>query len=278
VRFWGVRGSVPVARPTRFGGNTPCVELTGSDGTRLILDAGTGIRELGAAGVDADGSAHILLTHLHLDHTTGLLFYPPFFDSRAEIVVWGPPPQRPGLQERLARYLSAPLSPIEIRDMAARVSFRVPPPEGFSVGSLHVDATQILHRGPTLGYCVSEGERSVCYLPDHEPVLGGPLDRIGTEWISGHSLAEGASLLIHDGQYTDDEYRDHVGWGHSGVSHALEFARRAAADRLVLFHHDPARDDDGLDAVERFARERWERDGRDPADVALAREGDVYEA
>jgi phosphoribosyl 1,2-cyclic phosphodiesterase len=273
VTFWGVRGSVPVAGATRFGGNTPCVEVTAEDGTRVILDAGTGIRELGAAGVDTDGAVQILLTHLHLDHIMGLLFFPLFFDPQAEVVVFGPPPDEPDLQQRLARYLSAPLSPIEIREMAAKVSFRTAPAEGWWVGPLHIEAAPVLHRGPTLGYCISEGEQSVCYIPDHEPALGGELDTVDTEWISGHNLAHGTSLLIHDGQFTDDEYAAHLGWGHSSVSDALTFARRTSADRVVLFHHEPTRDDAGLDALETSARDCWESLGGTAGDVELAREG-----
>ena len=273
VRFWGVRGSVPVAGATRYGGNTPCIEVTAADGSRVIVDAGTGIRELGAAGVDGDGPVHILLTHLHLDHIMGLLFFPLFFDPQAELIVSGPPPEQPDLQERLARYLSAPLSPIEIREMAAKVSFRTAPAEGWWVGPLHIEAAPVLHRGPTLGYCISEGEQSVCYIPDHEPALGGELDTVDTEWISGHNLAHGTSLLIHDGQFTDDEYAAHLGWGHSSVSDALTFARRTSADRVVLFHHEPTRDDAGLDALETSARDCWESLGGTAGDVELAREG-----
>jgi phosphoribosyl 1,2-cyclic phosphodiesterase len=273
VRFWGVRGSVPVAGATRFGGNTPCVEVTAADGSRVILDAGTGIRELGAAGVDGDGPVHILLTHLHLDHIMGLLFFPLFFDPQAEVIVSGPPPEQPDLQERLARYLSAPLSPIEIREMAASVTFRAAPAGGWSVGSLHVEAAPVLHRGPTLGYCVTEGDNSVCYIPDHEPALGGALDTVGAEWISGHDLAHGTSLLIHDGQFADAEYPARLGWGHSTVSDALTFAHRVSAERVVLFHHEPARDDDGLDALEHFARDRWDSLGGTAEEVELAREG-----
>jgi phosphoribosyl 1,2-cyclic phosphodiesterase len=277
VTFWGVRGSVPVAGPSRFGGNTPCVEVTAEDGTRVILDAGTGIRELGAAGVKVDRAVQILLTHLHLDHIMGLLFFPLFFDPEAEIVVFGPPPEEPDLQRRLARYLSAPLSPIEIREMAARVSFRTVPAEGWWVGPLHIEAAPVLHRGPTLGYCISEDEQSVCYIPDHEPALGGQLDTVDAEWISGHKLAHGTSLLIHDGQFTDEEYPAHLGWGHSSVSDALTFASRASADRVALFHHEPTRDDAGLDALEASARDRWESLEGSAGGVELAREGQTIQ-
>ena len=111
-------------------------------------------------------------------------------------------------------------------------------------------AASVTHRGPTLGYRITEGDASVCYIPDHEPALGAHARRRDEpEWISGYDLAHGATLLIHDCQYTDAEYPDHVGWGHSRLSDALTFARRVEAERLLLFHHDPLHSDDFLDAL-----------------------------
>jgi phosphoribosyl 1,2-cyclic phosphodiesterase len=124
--FWGVRGSVPVPGPAteRFGGNTSCVQVSAANGAQVVLDAGTGIRELGVAIAGRSRRLHILLTHLHLDHIQGLMFFAPFFDPRAEITVWGPPAAGRELRKRLARYISNPLSPIEIGDLPAQVSFR----------------------------------------------------------------------------------------------------------------------------------------------------------
>src|SRR4051812_37636754 len=116
VRFWGVRGSVPVpnGRMLRYGGNTSCVEVTVADGTQIVLDAGTGIRELGARTAPTQ-PVQLLLTHLHLDHIQGLLFFAPLFEPSNEITVYGPPVPGPNLDQRLARYLSAPLSPVDLR-------------------------------------------------------------------------------------------------------------------------------------------------------------------
>ena len=273
VELLGVRGSVPVPGEStaRYGGNTACVRTTLSDGTTLILDAGTGIRALDVR--PESGEIHILVTHLHLDHIQGLLFFAPFFDSEAEIVVWGPPPETPPLRDMLARYLSSPLSPIEIRELPARVSFRAFPLEGCSIGSATVQAARVLHRGVTLGYRIDDGAASVCYLPDHEPALGKPLASAEDQWISGLALARDASLLIHDGQFSDEAYSAHVGWGHSSVSDALLFALRAEADRVLLFHHDPAHADDRLDALGEWAAEYWGSCGGGPGAVALAQEG-----
>lgn len=273
VELLGVRGSVPVpgSDVIRYGGNTSCVRLTLSDGTNLILDAGTGIRGLDVP--HEDGEIHILLTHLHLDHIQGLLFFKPFFDANAEIVVWGPPPDDPPLRDMLARYLSTPLSPVEIRELPARVSFRTVPLDGFRIGSPDIESNRVLHRGVTLGYRVRDGTDALCYLPDHEPALGRALNEADDDWISGIDLARGASLLIHDGQFGSEEYESRIGWGHSSVSDALLFARRAEVEQMLLFHHDPAHDDEYLDTLGGQAVEDWTALGAPSEAVALAQEG-----
>jgi len=280
VRFWGVRGSVavPSGRMLGYGGNTSCVEVTLADGTEIILDAGTGIRELAAARTSHASSVQILLTHLHLDHIQGLLFFGPFFDPANEITVYGPPAPGPNLDQRLARYLSAPLSPVDLRELPAQVEFAPCPREEWEVGGARVQAATVAHRGVTLGYRITEGDTTLCYLPDHEPALGAPpLTEADPGWISGIGLADGATALIHDAQYTDDEYPNHVGWGHSRVSDAVDFALRADAQRLILFHHDPGHDDTTLDDLGRVAQASWERAGRDPATLSMAAEGTTLE-
>ena len=274
ARFWGTRGSIPTPGPasTTFGGNTPCVQVTGADEATLVLDAGTGIRAAGAALAGSRGPVHVLLTHLHLDHIQGLLFFAPFFDPEAEITVWGPPGGDHTLRERLARYLSSPLSPVEIRDLPARVEFADVPDGPWRLGEFELRAALVAHRGPTLGYRIDNGGTSLAYLPDHEPGLGTDLGSAPLGWISGMGLAKGVDLLIQDGQYRDDEYAEHVGWGHSGMRDALLFAGRSGAARTLLFHHDPGHDDDALETMAAEARERC----GDSA-VDLAREGEEIE-
>jgi phosphoribosyl 1,2-cyclic phosphodiesterase len=278
VTLWGVRGSIPVPGPAAagFGGNTSCVQVTVGDGSELILDAGTGIRALGEAIVARSRRLHILLTHLHLDHIQGLMFFAPLFDRDAEVTVWGPPAAGRALRDRLARYISNPLSPIEIRDLAARVSFEDTPSTPWRIGDVELRASLVAHRGPTLGYRLTEDGSSVAYLPDHEPGLGEDLGTADPRWISGHRLARDASLLIHDCQYDDAEYRGHRGWGHSSLADALAFAGRSEARRVALFHHDPGHDDARLDALGEQAAERWAAGGRD-APLELAREGQSFE-
>jgi phosphoribosyl 1,2-cyclic phosphodiesterase len=251
VKLWGVRGSIPVPGPDAagYGGNTSCVGVSTGDGCELILDAGSGIRALGAELEGQCSHVHILLTHLHLDHIQGLTFFAPIFDPSVEVTVWGPPAAGEGLRERLARFISNPIFPVEIRDLPARVTFETVPSGPWEVGGVEVRAAPIAHRGVTLGYRLEADGASLAYLPDHEPGLGEDLTTVEPDWISGHSLARDVSLLIHDCQYTDAEYPAHCGFGHSRVSDALAFARRAGAGRTLLFHHDPSHDDPTLDAI-----------------------------
>jgi phosphoribosyl 1,2-cyclic phosphodiesterase len=278
VDLWGARGSVPSPGPEtiRYGGNTSCVGITLSDGSLLALDAGTGIRNLGLALPAEPTRLHILLTHLHLDHIQGLVFFAPVFRPQAEIVIWGPASPEASLRDRIARYISAPLSPVEVRELPCDVSFRACP-ERWEIGSATVTAASVAHRGPTLGYRIDDAGSSLAYIPDHEPALGADIDALDPEWISGFALAEDADVLIHDGQYADDEYPDHLGWGHSALSHSLAFARRTAARRTVLFHHDPMHSDAWLDAHGKRAAAEWEARGGAPGAVGLAREGTTYE-
>jgi phosphoribosyl 1,2-cyclic phosphodiesterase len=278
VRVWGARGSVPAPGPemNRYGGNTSSVELMLDNGERLVLDSGTGIRNLGLA-LTASPRVNILLTHLHLDHIQGLMFFPPCFRSDAEIAIWGPASPEASLEDRVARYISAPLSPVEVRELPCSVSFRDTPPSQWRIGSATIVCEAVNHRGPTLGFRITDGETTVCYIPDHEPVLGTELSRVDPEWISGYDLARDADLLIHDCQYSDQEYPDHVGWGHSAMGDALTFASRVGARRVLLFHHDPLHSDSFLDRLHLAARSRWQELGGDPAAVEMAMEGGELE-
>ena len=255
VTFWGTRGSLAAAGPetVRYGGNTSCVEVRGEDGTLLVLDAGTGIRRLGAA-VGEVRCVDVLLTHLHMDHLQGLGFFAPIYQPGLEVHIWGPPSATLNLQARLARYLSPPLFPVRLRELPCRLTLHDVPLGRFRIGGLEVQADLVCHPGPTVGYRIMEGEFSVAYLPDHEPALGAPRFPQEPEWTSGYSLAAGADLLIHDTQYADDQYPVFVGWGHSAFSHALAFAQLTGVKRLVSFHHNPGHSDDDLDRLVENAR------------------------
>src|SRR5215213_7517211 len=272
VKIWGARGSVPSPGPetTRYGGNTSCVQVTLSDGTTVVFDAGTGLRSLGLALKDEPARVNILLTHLHLDHIQGLMFFAPAFRPETELGVLGPKAAEASRQDRIGRYIAAPLSPAEVRELPCHVAFREAPHSEWQIGPATLRAASVTHRGPTLGYRLTEGDTSVCFIPDHEPALGANLETDEPDWISGFELAQGATLLIHDCQYTDAEYAEHIGWGHSRLSDALMFGRRVEAERLMLFHHDPLHSDDFLDAFHGRALDRWAELGGHPAQIELA--------
>lgn len=249
VKLWGTRGSLANAGPdtVRYGGNTSCVELRADDGSLLVLDAGTGIRRLGESLNGYSARIDILLTHLHMDHIQGLGFFAPLFREGAEVHIWGPSSSMARIKSRLSRYLSPPLFPVMLRDLASNVQLHDIRRGRFSLGAFHVEADLVCHPGFTYGFRISNGGKAVAYLPDHELALASPGFADGEAWISGLDLARNADLLIHDTQYTFEEYPEHVGWGHSDFKRTLEFARIAGVKRLITFHHDPGHDDQSMD-------------------------------
>ena len=272
--FYGTRGSLatPGRATERYGGNTACVLVRGDDGAALVLDAGTGIR---AAGGDLPRDLRrvdVLLTHLHMDHIQGLGFFGPLYNPAVEVHIWGPVSATAALDARLSRYLSPPLFPVLLRDLPCRLSLHDVPDEAFEVGPFRVVAENVCHPGPTVGYRLAEGRAVLTYISDHEPALGASHLPAEPEWTSGWALARDADLLVHDAQYTREEYPSHVGWGHSSLHDAVAFAALAGVKRLALFHHDPARDDDALSAAVEAAL----ADTRPSFAVTPAAEGDSF--
>lgn len=249
VQLWGTRGSIGSAGPdtVRYGGDTSAVEVTTSDGRAIVLDAGSGIRALGA-GIGDHERIDILLSHLHMDHIQGLPFFAPLLEPETEVHIWGPTSTSHDLRARLSRYLSPPLFPVRVRELP-NVYFHDVAPSTFELDGLGVTADLVLHPGTTLGYRLTEGDKVLTYLPDHEPALGDREFPCGLEWMSGYALAIDADVLIHDAQYTDEEYAGRLGWGHSSTTHLALFAETALATRLVTFHHDPSHSDDDLDLL-----------------------------
>jgi ribonuclease BN (tRNA processing enzyme) len=251
------------------------VEIGSANEVALILDAGTGIRKLGDQ-LDPGAQIHLLLTHLHLDHLEGLRFFAPLWDEGREIHIWGPPSPVHSLEERISRSFSPPLFPVDLADLPAAIQFHDVPDEPWTLGGIRVLSLPVSHRGSTVGYRLEVARGSLAFIPDHEPVMGVELAELDSDWISGHALAEGVDVLLHDSQFTEEEYAERVGWGHSSIAHAVEFARKADVGRLVLFHHDPDRSDTEVEQLTERASELWEGAGDGDAPVA-AHEGMTIE-
>ncbi len=250
VKLWGTRGSLARSGPetVRYGGDTAAVQVVASDGTEIILDAGSGILRLGEHLSDPPGRIDILLTHLHMDHIQGLGFFLPLFSADVEVHIWGPTSTTLDLRARLTRYLSPPLFPVRIRDLVA-LEIHDLYECTFEIGPVSITAAAITHPGHTFGYRLEENGGILTYMSDHEPALGVRNFPPHRDWTSGAALAADADVLIHDAQYTDEEYAHRVGWGHSTFNHAIAFAEMTGAKTLVTFHHDPSHSDDFLDHV-----------------------------
>ncbi|MGH9082616.1 MAG: MBL fold metallo-hydrolase [Acidimicrobiales bacterium] len=268
--FFGVRGSCPCAgeRYHRTGGNTSCVLVAMDGEPPLVLDLGTGLRALG----DVLGRpspplrANALLTHLHFDHILGLPFFGPLHDLGSSLTVYGPRQSDKGLQEALHGAVQPPFFPVQMSEFRGEVVLREIGEEDFAVGGAKIRARKVPHPGDTLGFRIEAEGQALAYVPDHQ----APPDR-RTVPEAVLELCDGADLLVHDGQYTDDEFPDKCDWGHSTVAYAVRVAAESRAKRLLLFHHDPTHDDHKLDQIVEGARRL--ADARRVADVSMATEG-----
>jgi phosphoribosyl 1,2-cyclic phosphodiesterase len=254
VRFWGVRGSIPSPGPRtqRYGGNTPCVEMRCGD-ELLIFDLGTGVRELGealvATGQPVRGS--IFLSHYHYDHLQGLPFFTTIFIPKHSFTVYGAPRDGMSVKEVLAGQMVQPYFPVTAEQVfRAQVTYReLGSRQVLELGPARVLTLDLNHPGGNLGYRVECGGKSVVYATDVEHESARDPELV--------EFARDADVLILDAMYTEDEYRGRsgpakIGWGHSTWMSAVETANASGAKQLVLFHHEPTRDDAGMD---RFVEE-----------------------
>lgn len=273
VSLLGVRGSIPTtgANTRYYGGNTTCVLIREQDAW-LVLDGGSGIQTI-TMPAGAAKRVDILLTHLHIDHILGLGFFRPMFDPDMEVHIWGPVSATQSLHSRLSRYLSPPLFPVLLRDLPCRLELHDMENGHFTLGPFQISSRYVIHPGPTLGFRVSNGRSAIAFLPDHEPALGRNGLPVDPKWISGYDLAAEADLLLHDAQYTADEYAHRYGWGHSCMEDAILLANRSGVKSLLLTHHDPFHTDEQIGKY--FNRTLETVPPAMP--VALAREGMVIE-
>jgi CheY-like chemotaxis protein len=287
VRFWGTRGSIatPGAGTIRFGGNTSCVELTVDSGQRLILDCGTGLRSLGnelLAQTSGSVRATFLVGHTHWDHIQGFPFFMPAFVPGNEFDVYGPQGSHRSFADVLSGQMQYNYFPVEIDQLPARLTCHDLAEGVHRIDGLQVSTRFLNHPAMTLGYRIMGDGVSVAYLCDHEPFSDtlwrpgaepGRIDSILHEGDRGHAeFMVDADLVIHDAQYTPEEYVSKKNWGHSTYRYAVEVAAAAGARRLALTHHDPSHDDEALHEIERRARAVAADLGAE-LDVFCAREG-----
>jgi phosphoribosyl 1,2-cyclic phosphodiesterase len=264
VRFWGVRGSIPAPGPEtlRYGGNTSCVTLeapspaAGDPPLLFIFDAGSGIRVLGMSLLREKRvplTAHLFLTHTHWDHIQGFPFFVPAFIPGNRIVVYGNAEGEGDALGALEGQMLHRYFPVSLGQLGASVEFRRLEHGAHEVAGQRVTVAPLHHSSVTVGYRVEAAGATVVYLTDAEPRRENDAYVMEPTVVD---LARGADVLIHDAQYTDEEYPSKVGWGHSPTGYVVDFARAAGARRLVLFHHDPTSGDDKVDAMLERARAR----------------------
>ncbi|SFN58227.1 Phosphoribosyl 1,2-cyclic phosphodiesterase [Algoriphagus ornithinivorans] len=250
IKVWGCRGSLPSPGPenNKYGGNTSCVQVYDED-TCIILDAGSGIQRLGRFLSPEIKEIHILLTHLHIDHTMGLGFFLPLYNPTVEVHLWGPSSSTDPLLQRLRRYFSAPLFPVRLGDLPNHPIIHELSMTDFELGRFKIKSEYVCHPGPTLAYRIQYGDSIFAYIPDHELRIGSADFPNNPEWTSGFEIANNADLLFHDGSYSIKEYPQKIGWGHSAVKDVISFAQMCKVKRLAVFHHEPTNTDQQLDEI-----------------------------
>jgi phosphoribosyl 1,2-cyclic phosphodiesterase len=280
LRFWGTRGSIPSPGPqtVRYGGNTPCLEVRTPDDWLIILDAGTGIRELGRSLLArANGQpirGDIYLTHAHWDHIQGLPFFAPVFQERNHFTIWGSKAMETSIGRVLRDQMSPVVFPVTFDQLAATIEVRELAEGSASGRGYQVRAFPVHHPGGALGYRLTAGEggRALVYISDNELNAAAPYESTADWRREMVEFCRGAGVLVHDAMFTRDDYSQHAGWGHSTCADAVELALEADVDRLVLFHHKPERTDDEVDRLTAECRALvTQRGGR--LEVVAAAEG-----
>lgn len=273
VTFFGVRGSCPCSgeQYVRYGGNTACVAVEVGDEPPIVLDLGTGLRPLGHALEDRYGlgtpiEVTALLTHLHWDHIIGLPFCTPMLREGGRMDVYGPPQDGASLDDIIDRVVKPPFFPVQVKELQGKIEFHEVTDEVLAVGSAKVLVRQVPHVGTTLGFRIEAGNCAVAFVCDHQ----APDDRAFVD-SAVLELCDRADLVIHDAQYTEEEFRAKATWGHSTVAYAVHVAAAAGARRLALFHHDPRHTDDDIDGL--LAQAQATDDARHLDGVLAAREG-----
>jgi len=270
VTFYGTRGSTPCPSDCnrRYGGNTSCVALESPGHEPIILDLGTGLRFFGETQAnDGTFKGSALVTHLHWDHVQGLPFFTPILKEGARLDIYGPRQENGSVAEAFHRFICPPFFPVTVEQLYGQMEFHDASSEDLEVDGAKIRVRSVPHVGSNNGYRVELGGYSVAYLSDHQ------MPHDGSHVVSDDvlELCDGVDVLIHDAQYTEAEFAEKYYWGHCTADYALFVAQEAAAKRLVMFHHDPGRSDDQLDAL--LADVQTKATGTSVSEVLAAAEG-----
>jgi phosphoribosyl 1,2-cyclic phosphodiesterase len=264
IKFWGVRGSIPTPGPQtiRYGGNTPCIELNYDGDNFFILDAGSGIRAFGQhlLKLGKQIKSHIFISHMHWDHIQGIPFFTPAFIPGNEFVFHGAQEADLKLEDILADQMNPVNFPVQIDEMASTFKFQEMYEGEYTIEGVQMETMYLNHPGYALGYKFNIDGKSVVYISDNEPYLVYPNTSQDSDDPNENKIVEDnnkrliqfvkdAHILIHDAQYTPEEYKTKYQWGHSPYDYTVKIALAANAKTLVLFHHDPLHDDDFVDTM-----------------------------
>ncbi len=268
MKFWGTRGSIstPGKETVRYGGNTPCIELRLLNDELIILDAGTGIRNLGETLIESGESikAYILISHPHWDHTQGFPFFKPAFISGNEFTIVGGETDKVSLQKMISDQMNKIYFPVQLNELKANLKFRKVQEESLDVFGAKVQTIFVNHPSFAIGYRITYEGKTLVYISDNEPFdrrVAEAMRNVEKVIVEKYTVARGdpnkrifefvrdADVLIHDATYTPEEYVNRVGWGHSHYLFTLKVAAEGNVKQLILFHHDPAHNDEKVDDI-----------------------------
>jgi phosphoribosyl 1,2-cyclic phosphodiesterase len=272
LRFWGVRGSIPVPGKdySKYGGNTSCVEVKCGQ-TLIVLDAGTGIRNLGHHYLREYGASpihfNILISHTHWDHIQGFPFLPHIYMPGNHISFYGGHTVST-LEKLIMTQLSGEFHPKTLYELEAEVDFEQLKKNKFKINNVHITTTHLLHPGLSLGFRIEYKKFVIAYVTDNEIIEDKRLAR--HNWENIGNLVNNADIVIHDAQYTDEEYRFKIGWGHSSLDNVIRLCDHYNVKKLYAFHHDPNHTDKLIEKMVRKGRKLV----KSKMKVFAAKEGD----